>query len=70
MIKTKYILKNATVRAINYTRYVALPKQWLENKGLDEGDSITLYLNENGNIEIAPAVESAKTTPAGTVTPA
>ncbi len=48
-------LKNATIRAINYTRYIALPKQWLANMGLAEGDHVNVWLNRNGNIEIAPA---------------
>lgn len=53
-------LKETKVRAIGYTRYVSIPKSWLENKGINEGDQVNLWLNKNGNIEIAPVAPSGK----------
>ena len=43
--------------AMNYTRYVALPKDWLRYKGLDAGDAVVIELTESGDLLIKPAKE-------------
>lgn len=54
VIKAMFKFKKVTIRAIGYTRYIALPKLWLENLGLSVGDEVEVKLLKNGNIEIAP----------------
>lgn len=48
-------LKRSKVRAIGYSRYISVPKAWLEDEGLEIGDQVQIWLNKNGNIEIEPA---------------
>jgi len=43
--------------AMNYTRYVALPKDWLRFKKLDAGDTVVIELTESGDLLIKPAKE-------------
>ena len=42
------------IMAMNYTRYVALPKDWLRFKGLDAGDEVMIKLTESGDLLIKP----------------
>ena len=42
------------VMAMNYTRYVALPKDWLRFVRLDAGDEVVIGLTEDGNLLIKP----------------
>lgn len=44
---------NRRIIAMNYTRYVALPKDWLYTNNLDAGDSIKITLSEDGNLKIS-----------------
>lgn len=48
-------LKQSKVRAIGYTRYISIPKAWLENMGITTGDQVKIFLNKDGNIEVVPA---------------
>lgn len=41
--------------AMNYTRYIALPKDWLRFVRLDAGDEVVIELTEDGNLLIKPA---------------
>ena len=45
------------IMAMNYTRYVALPKDWLRYKGLDAGDAVVIELTESGDLLIKPVKE-------------
>lgn len=40
--------------AMNYTRYIAIPKDWLRFKGIDSGDEVVIELTESGNLLIKP----------------
>ena len=42
------------VKAMNYTRYVALPKDWLRFVRLDAGDEVVIELTEDGSLLIKP----------------
>ena len=42
------------VMAMNYTRYIALPKDWLRFVGLDAGDEVIIGLTEDGDLRIKP----------------
>lgn len=42
------------VTAMNYTRYIALPKDWLRFVRLDAGDEVIIGLTEDGNLLIKP----------------
>ena len=41
--------------AMNYTRYVALPKDWLRYKGLNAGDTVVIELTGSGDLLLKPA---------------
>ena len=43
------------IKAMNYTRHISLPKDWLRYKGLDAGDEVTVELTESGDLLIKPA---------------
>jgi hypothetical protein len=45
--------KNRHIIGMNYTRYVALPKDWLRTHGLDTGDSVSITLVDDGTLNIA-----------------
>lgn len=36
--------------AMNFTRYIALPKDWLRNQGIDRGDELDLSMSEDGDL--------------------
>lgn len=38
--------------AMNYSRYIALPKDWLHTNNLEAGDSVKLILSEDGSLKI------------------
>ena len=42
------------VTAMNYTRYIALPKDWLRFVRLDTGGEVIIGLTEDGNLLIKP----------------
>lgn len=42
------------VKAMNYSRYVALPKDWLRFVRLDAGDEVVIELTEDGSLLIRP----------------
>ena len=35
---------------MNFTRYIALPKDWLRDKGLDANDKVKIELTESGDL--------------------
>jgi len=41
---------------INYTRYLALPKFWLKNCGLEKGDFVQVTLGDDGSLVLRPVV--------------
>jgi hypothetical protein len=43
---------NRHIVGMNYTRYIALPKDWLRTNRLDAGDSVSLFLDADGNLKI------------------
>ncbi len=43
---------NRHIIGMNYTRYIALPKDWLRTHGLDAGDLVRLSLGEDGSLKI------------------
>ena len=43
------------IRAMNYTRQISLPKDWLRFKGIDSGDEVIIELTESGDLLIKPA---------------
>lgn len=53
MIKT-FGFGKRRVRAMNYTRQISLPKDWLRFKGIDAGDEVFIELTESGNLLIKP----------------
>jgi len=57
MIKDVFTFGEKRIMAMNYTRYVALPKDWLRYKGLDAGDAVVIELTESGDLLIKPAKE-------------
>lgn len=42
------------IMAMNYTRYIALPKDWLRFVRLDAGDEVIIELTEDGSLLIKP----------------
>lgn len=44
---------NRQIIAMNYTRYMALPKDWLRTNGLDAGDAVKISLADDGSLKIA-----------------
>ena len=38
------------IMGMNYTRYIAIPKDWLRDKGLDANDKIKIELTESGDL--------------------
>ena len=40
---------------MHYTRYIALPKAWLKNCGLEKGDFVQVLLRDDGSLLIRPA---------------
>ena len=34
------------IRAMNYTRHISLPKDWLRFRGIDTGDEVTIELQK------------------------
>jgi bifunctional DNA-binding transcriptional regulator/antitoxin component of YhaV-PrlF toxin-antitoxin module len=42
------------IRAMNYTRQISLPKDWLRFKGIDSGDEVIIELTESGDLLIKP----------------
>ena len=57
MIKDVFTFGEKRIMAMNYTRYVALPKDWLRYKGLDAGDAVVIELTESGDLLIKPVKE-------------
>ena len=45
---------------MNYTRYIALPKDWLRFKEIDAGDEVSFRLTEDGNLLLVPVKEGEK----------
>ncbi len=45
------------IRAMNYTRQISLPKDWLRFKGIDSGDEVIIELTESGDLLIKPVKE-------------
>lgn len=45
------------IRAMNYTRHISLPKDWLRYWGIDVGDEVKIELTESGYLLIAPVKE-------------
>lgn len=45
------------IRAMNYSRQIALPKIWLRFHNLDTGSEVTLELTEDGYLLIRPISE-------------
>lgn len=43
---------NRYIVGMNYTRYVALPKDWLRTNRLDTGDIVKLSLTDDGSLRI------------------
>ncbi len=41
------------VIAMNYTRYIALPKEWLQTHRINPGDLVKISLAEDGNLKIS-----------------
>ena len=39
---------------MHYTRYIALPKAWLRNNGLERGDFIQVTLGDDGTLILRP----------------
>lgn len=35
---------------MHYTRYIALPKAWLKNCGLEKGDFVQVFLGNDGSL--------------------
>jgi len=58
-MKRKGLAKDGKIRrkikAINYTRDIALPKDWVRDKGLDSGDEVELSMTESGDLLVTPA---------------
>jgi bifunctional DNA-binding transcriptional regulator/antitoxin component of YhaV-PrlF toxin-antitoxin module len=49
------------IRAMNYTRQISLPKDWLRFKGIDAGNEVTIELTESGDLLIKPVKEEKET---------
>ena len=45
------------IKSVNYTRYLALPKDWLRFHGIDAGDEVTIELTESEDLVIKPEKE-------------
>lgn len=43
--------------AMNYTRHISLPKDWLRFQNIDAGDEVSIELTESGDLLINPAKE-------------
>lgn len=54
MIDKVFAFGEKRIMAMNYTRYISLPKDWLRFKGLDAGDKLMISLTEEGDLEIKP----------------
>lgn len=54
MINEVFTFSDKRIMAMNYSRYIALPKDWLRFKGLDAGDTVRITLTEEGDLEIKP----------------
>ena len=48
------------IKSVNYTRYLALPKDWLRFHGIDAGDEVLVELTERGDLVIKPVKEERK----------
>ena len=45
---------NRKIKAMNYTRHVSLPKDWLRYHNIDAGNEVKIELTEEGNLLIKP----------------
>jgi phosphate uptake regulator len=45
------------IKAMNYTRHISLPKEWLRFQELDAGDEVLVELTESGDLVIKPVKE-------------
>ena len=43
------------IKAMNYTRSISLPKDWLRFHGLEKNDEVKVELTESGDLLIKPA---------------
>jgi phosphate uptake regulator len=55
-MKRKGLAKDGKIRrrikAINYTRDIALPKDWVRSRGLDAGDEVEIEAMVNGDLRL------------------
>lgn len=49
------------IRAMNYTRQISLPKDWLRFRKIDAGNEVTIELTESGDLLIKPVKEEKET---------
>jgi hypothetical protein len=49
MIKLK--LKRKVI-ASGYTKLISLPLVWIDDLGISKGDSLSMIINDSGNLEI------------------
>ena len=45
------------IKAMNYTRNISLPKDWLRFHGLERDDEVEVWLTASGNLLIKPLNE-------------
>ena len=45
------------IRAMNYTRHISLPKDWLRFQNIDAGDEVSIELTESGDLLIKTVKE-------------
>ena len=45
------------IKAMNYTRDISLPKDWLRFHGLEKNDEVKVELTESGDLLIKPVKE-------------
>lgn len=45
------------IMTMNYTRYLALPKAWIDAMRLEKGDQVKIEMDNENRLAIAPAKE-------------
>ena len=47
------------IMSMNYTRYLSLPKTWIDAIGLGKGDQVKIEMDNENRLDITPAKEHA-----------
>lgn len=47
---------NRNIIAMNYSRYVALPKEWVNTNSLQPGDKVSFSLQEDGTLRVSKVI--------------